>query len=204
MSMNMADLLAVRLLASTGSITEGHFACDGEKHTNRRIRRGRLHTEPVALFEACESIALAFFNKGIRVEAIVGRSIDGARIALVVSNALSKLYKKPIPSTYVIVMPDGNIESDSCFGEIVSNKMVVYVEDLLIEARTTRLHLEAIQKFGGEIIGVGSIYKNPAIFAGSLGGVRALCSLTDMRQMDISTYDASKCPLCAKGVPLLD
>jgi orotate phosphoribosyltransferase len=73
---------------------------------------------------------------------------------------------------------------------------VLIVEDLVSSGTTVRLLSQLVEDLGGQIIGIGALWRRTK--KSSIDG-KEIFSLVSR---DFPTYAAETCPLCKKGVPL--
>jgi orotate phosphoribosyltransferase len=81
---------------------------------------------------------------------------------------------------------------------IKPNQKVLVVDDVLTTGKSVREVIEAVNKEGGNIIGVAVLVdRSEEEF--NFGTPLFSC----FRPPKVSTYTASDCPFCARGVPLI-
>jgi orotate phosphoribosyltransferase len=75
---------------------------------------------------------------------------------------------------------------------------VLVVEDILTTGGSARQVVEAVQRQGGSVVGVGALCNRGDVSAATLGAP-ALFALT---AVPLTSYAPEECPLCAAGVPI--
>ena len=78
---------------------------------------------------------------------------------------------------------------------MAKGEKVIILEDVITTARTINETIEAIKEFEAEVIGVASIVDRTK--------GQTQYDITSLLQVEPVTYEADKCPLCAKGIQLV-
>jgi len=73
---------------------------------------------------------------------------------------------------------------------------VLLVEDLISSGQTVRLLLELVESLGGQVMGIGALWRRTR--KPDIDG-KPIFSLVSR---DFPTHPPETCPLCKKGVPL--
>jgi orotate phosphoribosyltransferase len=76
------------------------------------------------------------------------------------------------------------------------NTKVLLVEDLISSGQTVRLLSELVESLGGQVIGIGALWRRTK--KADIDG-KPIFSLVSR---DFPTYPPESCPLCKKGVVL--
>jgi orotate phosphoribosyltransferase len=178
------DIRAV--LEETGALLSGHFRLSSGLHSPDYVQCARLLEHP----RHAKPIGEALGNRirGLGAEKIVAPALGGVIIGYVVAEALDR----PFVFTE---RKDGQMTLRRGFA-IDSGARVVIVEDVVTTGKSTRETADVVTQHGGIVVGFASILNRsgkPNPFDAPYESLLAL---------NLDTYDAERCPLCADGVPL--
>ena len=173
------------LLKTSGVLREGHFLLTSGKHSDKYFEKFRILEQP----PVCEAFAKAVAERFRKDNATVvcGPTTGGVIIAYEVARQLG--------CRCVI---DEKAELGRKIGRgfrLGPEDRVLVVDDVLTTGGSIKETLAAIESTGAKVIGVG-VYVDRS--AGVDFGVPSFGAF----RQQVAAFEASVCPLCAKGVAL--
>lgn len=137
------DLGAV--LEASGAVLRGHFLLSSGRHSDVYFEKFRVIEDPVALSALCCEIAAHFADRGITL--VAGPTTGGIIIAFEVARqmGLRALY----------VESEDGVKTLRRGANVPPGSKVLVVDDVLTTGLSVRETIEAVQRFGGEVVGVG-------------------------------------------------
>ena len=177
-------------LRDSGALKEGHFVLSSGRHSDRYIEKFDLLRQPRATSEVCGLITKRFQDRGIDV--VVGPTTGGVILAFEVGRQLG------IAAAYAERAPNGGAGREFRRGTTFpSGARALVVDDILTTGGSLRETLDALAGYPVEVAGV-------AVLVDRSGGRAELdIPYVALETMDITTWDASECPLCSRGQPVL-
>lgn len=137
------DLAAV--LEASGAVLRGHFLLSSGRHSGVYFEKFRVIEDPVALSALCGEIALHF--KDERIGLVAGPTTGGIIIAFEVARQLGL--------RAVYVESEDGVKTLRRGAVIPDGTRVLVVDDVLTTGLSVRETIEAVQRAGGEVAGVG-------------------------------------------------
>lgn len=177
-------------LRAVGALKEGHFLLASGKHSDRYVEKFDLLRNPRATEAVCAEIADRY--RDARVDVVVGPTTGGVILAFEVGRQLGAL------AAYA--ERRGNDAAGREFRRgtrFVVGQRVLVVDDVLTTGGSVRETQAALAREPVEVVAV-------AVLVDRSGGRAAFgVPLTALVTLDIATWNASDCPLCARAVPLV-
>ncbi len=179
-------------------VARGHFATN-HSHINYYID---ITNQKVKLNEAKDMARqmVANFINNTPVETILcldGMSVIGTCLAQeLTKNGFQSMNEN---SDIYVIEPEYNANSQMIFRDnmqaLVRNKHVLVLMASVTTGFTAHKAIEAIGYYGGEVVGIASLYSA----VGDINGlpVRSVYNLSDIP--DYASYDYKECPYCKKG-----
>ncbi len=167
-----------------GLVREGHFAYRSGRHSGVVLDRDRLLTDPVGASHMGYALAKRFFID--HIETVAAPSIWGAGLAQWVAYFLEPKAKV----VYATPQAEGGFRIAENLTELIDGCRVLLVDNLIISGETLGRFDAAIEKFGGEVIGIGTLWDGADEFIRGHGVVGLLNTL-------YPAYDERSCPICA-------
>lgn len=87
----------------------------------------------------------------------------------------------------------------SNFSNIVANRTMLVVEDILTTGGTAKSVVEAVRVSHGDVVGLAAICNRGKVTAETVGNVPELFTLSSL---DLETWSEEECPLCAQNIPI--
>ena len=180
----------LEMLRDSGALKEGHFVLSSGRHSDQYIEKFDLLRQPRATSEVCRHIAERFRDQEIDV--IVGPTTGGVILAFEVGRQLG------VAAAYAERSPNGDAGREFRRGTTLpSGGRVLVVDDILTTGGSLRETLDALASHPVEVAGV-------AVLVDRSGGEAELgLPYVALATMNFTTWDASDCPLCRRGQPVV-
>ncbi|HEV1997692.1 MAG TPA: orotate phosphoribosyltransferase [Candidatus Dormibacteraeota bacterium] len=177
------QLRALELFSQSGAFLEGHFVYTSGRHGRQYLEKFRLleraeYTEPL-----CRMIAATFENSGAQV--VAAPTTGGIIMAYEVGRILG------VPGIFCERSEAGRVFRRGF--KIEQGQKVLVVDDIVTTGGSLKDTFDAVQKLGGEIVGVGVL----ADRSGSK--VDVPYPYFACLEVGFETWTAEDCPLCAAG-----
>lgn len=176
-----------RLIMKTGALFEdGHYRYSSGLHGSVYVEKDRVLANVDVSSKLCYRIAKHFFADKIQV--VTGPSMGGAMMAPFVA-----YYLEP---KAISVYAEGERENRyfrPSVVDMIAGKRVLVVEDVLDTGGSALRVIEAVERQGGEVVGVAAIWNR--------GNVTFRYPLFCL--VEHQTYEPGDCPICKAGkIPL--
>jgi orotate phosphoribosyltransferase len=166
---------------------EGHFQLSSGRHSGLYVEKFRLLERPPQTDALCRMIA--DWAKAVAPQLVAGPTTGGLLVSYEVARHLG------LRGIFAESDEGGGRSFQRGF-TIAPGERVLVVDDVLTTGGSIRDVLDAIRGLGGEVAGVAVLIDRSS---GKVDfGVPTFACLT----LDLPTYDATTCPLCAEGLPL--
>jgi len=177
-------------LRDSGALKEGHFVLSSGRHSDRYIEKFDLLRQPRATSEVCRLIAERFRDRALDV--VVGPTTGGVILAFELGRQLG------VAAAYAERRPIGDAGREFRRGTTFPpGGRVLVVDDILTTGGSLRETLEALAAYPVEVVGVAVLVDR------SGGGADLDVPYVALETMNITTWDASDCPLCRRGQPVI-
>ena len=181
----MEDLLA--LFKDRGALLEGHFLLSSGLHSPRYLQCARVLMDPALATRlgARLASALELLLGSVRPSAVVAPALGGVLVAHEVARGFGcrGLFTE---------RQDGAMTLRRGF-TLDEGEAVVVVEDVITTGGSTREVMDCVRGKGARVLAVGSLVDR------SGGTVDLGLPRKSLLSLDVPTYDAAACPLCAAG-----
>jgi orotate phosphoribosyltransferase len=181
----MTDLLA--LFKERGAVLDGHFLLSSGLHSPRYVQCARVLMDPALATRLGVELArdLESVLEGSRPDAVVAPALGGVLVAHEVARAFGCRGLFTERHDGVMTLRRGfSLEPD---------ERVVVVEDAITTGKSTREVIDAVHVRGGGVIAVGSLVDR------SVGEIDFGVPRRSLLRIEVPTWDAAACPLCAAG-----
>jgi orotate phosphoribosyltransferase len=180
----------IEMLRASGALKQGHFVLSSGRHSDQYVEKFDLLRQPKATSEICRFIADRFRDQEIDV--VVGPTTGGVILAFEVARQLG------VAAAYAERSDKSDAEREFRRGTIFPPSMrVLVVDDILTTGGSMRETLTALGRHPVEVAGL-------AVLVDRSGGKADLgLPYLALVTMDIATWDASDCPLCERGEPVI-
>ena len=179
------DLLAV--FKERGALLEGHFLLSSGLHSPRYLQCARVLMDPALATRLGNELgdALRPLLDGIPAAAVVSPAIGGIVVGHEVARALGG-------RGIFTEREEGRMTLRRGF-DVAAGEGVVVVEDVVTTGGSTREVIDAVRARGARVLAAGSLVDR------SGGGVNLGVPWRSLLTLDVPTYAADICPLCARG-----
>lgn len=176
----------VTSLKHDGLLREGHFAYRSDHHSAAWLDRDRLLADPAAASRMGYALAKAFFTA--KIETVAAPSIWGAGLAQWVAYFLEPRARV----VYSTPMPDGSRRIADNLHDLIVNRRVLLIDNLILSGETIQLLEKDIVALGGEVLGIGCLWAS----GDTPMQTRAVFGLLNSRY---PAHLAADCPMCEAG-----
>lgn len=176
-----------RLIASTGALYEnGHYRYTSALHGSVYVEKDRVLANVDVSSKLCYRIAKHYFTD--RIQVVTGPSMGGAMMAPFVA-----YYLEP---KALAVYAEGERENRyfrPTVVDMIAGKRVLVVEDVLDTGGSALRVIEAVEREGGEVVGIAAIWNR-----GNVSFKYPLFCLVEH-----AAFEPGQCPICKAGkIPL--
>jgi orotate phosphoribosyltransferase len=185
----MPEMDVDALLRSTGALMSGHFKLASGRHSDTYIEKFRIMENPAATEALCGMIADHFRPQGVQV--VVGPAMGGVILAYETARQLG------VRDIFAEKDVQGQLYFDRGF-VIEPGKPVLLVDDVQTTGGSVKRVLSLLHESNANVIGVGCLIDR------TNGGIDFGVPFFACHSMDIPSYAADDCPLCAKGIELVE
>jgi len=178
------DLLAT--LGSHGALLSGHFRLSSGRHSDRFVQKFRLLEDPKLVEPLARELAarLRRFSPTIVISAAVGGIVLGYEMA------------RQLGTTAIFVEKEGGIAKLRRSFALGRNDRALVVEDVVTTGGSVREVIDVVRAHDAEPVAVGALVRRAPVDFGIPTEV--------LLDLPIASYDPADCPLCARGLPLVD
>jgi orotate phosphoribosyltransferase len=181
----MGDLLDV--FKERGALLEGHFLLSSGLHSPRYLQSARVLMDPVLATDLGAQLAAELKTQigRARPRAVVAPALGGVLVAHEVARGFGcrGLFTE---------RQNGEMTLRRGF-TLEPGEAVVVVEDVITTGGSTREVLECVRGKGALVLAVGSLVDR------SGGAVDLGVPRRSLLSLEVPTYEAAACPLCAAG-----
>ena len=177
-----------RVFRDAGAFREGHFVLASGKHSARYLEKFQVLQWPERTAMLCADIAE--WARTIRPATIAGPTTGGIILAHEVARQLD------LRAVYAERREDGTGREFRRGFQLHTGERVLVVDDIMTTGGSVQETMDAVRAGGAVVVGA-------AVLVDRSGGRAAIgVPLHALWTLDVLTYDASGCPLCASGVPV--
>ncbi|MDO8557000.1 MAG: phosphoribosyltransferase family protein [Candidatus Jorgensenbacteria bacterium] len=216
------------ILSKVGAvITDSHIVYTSGRHGSAYVNKDKVYPHTRVTSDLCWEIAKRFVDDDVDV--VIAPAVGGVILSQWIAFHLSDITGRDVFSAYaekaerslrkadeevtinfgdgVLTLLKGEelvVKEDAFaikrgYGDLVSIKRVLVVEDVLTTGGSAKKVVQATRACGGKVIGVGVLCNRGGVTSQDLEDVPKLFALTDIK---LDSWDEAKCPLCAKGAPI--
>jgi orotate phosphoribosyltransferase len=178
------DLLAT--LASHGALLTGHFRLSSGRHSDRFVQKFRLLEDPKVVEPLARELVtrLARFAPTVVVSAAVGGIVLGYEVA------------RQLGTKGIFVEKEGGVPKLRRNFALGSGDRALVVEDVITTGGSVREVIDVVRSHGADPVAVGALVRRAPVEFGVPTEV--------LLELPIASSDPAECPLCARGLPLMD
>jgi orotate phosphoribosyltransferase len=175
--------MVIEHLKQSEALLEGHFLLSSGRHSNGYCQCAKLLQYPDRA-AAVLSVVVAKLQ-GIPVDIVVGPAMGGIIVAYELGRQLG------VPAIFTEREED-KMTLRRGF-EVHPGQRVLITEDVVTTGKSSFETIEALKKYGVEIVGIACIANRST---GDIG-----YPIFEAIKLDIESWDAENCPLCKQGIP---
>jgi len=175
------------LFRRSGALLEGHFRLTSGLHSPGYLQCALVLSHPE--WAALLGHAIADRIRSVRPTVVLSPAIGGIVIGQEVGRALGV-------RALFAERQDGQLTLRRGFTLSESDRVLV-VEDVLTTGGSTRETMNVAKAAGAQVVGAASIVNR------SGGAAKFDVPLESLLDYSLPTYEPEKCPLCAKGLPVV-
>lgn len=169
----------------TGVMQEGHFVLTSGRHADRYMQCARLFEYPRYSETLSAELARKFADR--KIDLVAGLALGGVILAYEVARQLGV--------RNIFAEREAGAMTFRRGFAVPAGARVLVVEDVVTTGGSVREVLELVKGAGGQTVGVGAVVDRSA------GGVDFGVDFRAIVSMEIASWDAAACPLCAQGIP---
>ncbi|MGI5920247.1 MAG: orotate phosphoribosyltransferase [Syntrophomonadaceae bacterium] len=175
---------AIKIFSDSGALLEGHFRLTSGRHSNQYMQCAQVLKYPNYTEKLAKHLADKF--AGDDVQLVVGPAMGGIIVAYEVARQLG------VPGVFC---ERENGQMSLRRGFVVNpGERVLVVEDVVTTGGSVQEVIEVVKGLGGQVVGVGVLVDRSGGMVDF--GIKKEAVLT----MDIKSWEAGECPLCAAGM----
>jgi orotate phosphoribosyltransferase len=177
----------LRIFAERGALLQGHFLLSSGLHSPRYLQCARVLMDPPLASRLCEALAERLRTRlaGKAPGAVVAPALGGVLVAHEVARALGCRGLFTERQEGVMTLRRGFA--------LGPGEDVVVVEDVITTGGSTREVMDAVRAQGARVVAVGSMVDRSA------GKVDLGVPRESLLALEVPSYAAETCPLCAAG-----
>jgi orotate phosphoribosyltransferase len=177
----------LRIFEEKGALLQGHFLLSSGLHSPRYLQCARVLMDPPLATRLGAELArrLALRLGGARPGAVVAPALGGVLVSHEVARALDCRGLFSERQEGVMCLRRGFA--------LAQGEPVLVVEDVITTGGSTREVMEAVERAGARVLAVGSLVDR------SGGRAQLGVPFESLLGLEVPTYAAAECPLCAGG-----
>jgi orotate phosphoribosyltransferase len=185
--MASAEAALLALFRERGAVLDGHFLLSSGLHSPRYVQCARVLMDPVLATRLGADLARALDTTlgEPRPTAVVAPALGGVIVAHEVARALGVRGLFTERQDGAMTLRRGFV--------LEPGEGVVVVEDAITTGKSTREVIDAVRAREARVVAVGSLVDR------SVGEVDFGVPRRSLLRIDVPTWDAAACPLCAEG-----
>jgi len=176
------------ILRETGAVLQGHFLLTSGRHSGWFIQCAQVLQYPEKAEELCRRLAEEF--RDFEVETVIGPAVGG----IIVSYEVARHLK--LRAIYAD-KKEGKLTLGRGF-HLRPGERTLVVEDVTTTGGSVKKVIDIVEEYGGKAVGVGVLVDRTA------GKIEYPVPSRSVVQLEVESYPKEECPLCKKGVPLMD
>lgn len=179
----------IQSFRDAGALLEGHFLYASGRHGSRFLQAARVLQYPERTEALCRAMAERY--RDARIELVVGPATGGIVLAYETARHLK------CRSVFTEKDGAGGMALKRGF-HLKPGTRVLVVEDIITTGGSVTKTIDHLAQRGAEIAGVAVLIDRSA------GEARFDCRFEALARLDMESWDAGSCALCAQGIPLVD
>src|SRR5437870_2302088 len=185
--MTIAPADVDRVFRESGALREGHFILASGRHASLYLEKFQVLQHPSETERLCSAIAMRAGALG--VETVAGPTTGGIILAHEVARQLGAR------AIYAERREGASGREFRRGFALAPGERVLVVDDIMTTGGSLQETIDAVRAAGGTVAGAAVLVDR------SGGAARLDVPVEALWRVDIPSYSATQCPLCAKGVP---
>ena len=185
--MTIAPADVERVFRESGALREGHFILASGRHASLYLEKFQVLQHPSETERLCSAIAMRAGALG--VETVAGPTTGGIILAHEVARQLGAR------AIYAERREGASGREFRRGFALAPGERVLVVDDIMTTGGSLQETIDAVRAAGGTVAGAAVLVDR------SGGAARLDVPVKALWRLDIPSYSATECPLCAKGVP---
>ena len=182
----LSDDQILRALTEADAIRAGHFVLTSGRHSGTYVQCARFLEDP-ALTTSLAQTAVDRLPAGLNVDMVAAPAVGGLIIGFAIAQALGV--------KFIFSEREGGDMVFRRSFEVPAGARVLVVEDVVTTGGSVGEVVDLVRFAGGEVVGVVSIIDR--------GGDRKFTApFWPLLSLEVESWDASECVLCADGLPV--
>jgi orotate phosphoribosyltransferase len=179
------------LFVESGALKDGHFLLASGRHSDKYLEKFDLLRNPAATSQVLEPLAAQLASWDIDI--IVGPTTGGILLAFELARQLG------LPAAYAERKGEGLSGREIKRSTVLpAGSKVFVIDDILTTGGSIAETLNALKDWPVEVVGIAVLADRSA------GSVKfGKIPMMPLLSLDIQSWDADDCPLCAAGIPLV-
>lgn len=184
----MTESDVIQTFQETGALLEGHFLYASGRHGRQFLQAARVLQYPDKTEALCRAMAGRFKDAGI--ELVIGPATGGIILAYETARHLG--------CRAAFTEKEGSGMALKRGFALKPGTRILVVEDIVTTGGSIHKSVAHLRERGGEVIGVAVLIDR------SRGEAQFDCRYEPLARLDMESWDAADCALCAAGQPLID
>jgi len=181
----MENKMVLDTLRECGSLLEGHFLLSSGKHSDRYCQCAKLLQYPDKAARVLEVVAGQV--KDIQADMVVGPAMGGIVVAYELARQLG------LPG--IFTERADNVMTLRRGFEVEKGMKILITEDVVTTGKSTLETVAVLEGLGAQVMGLCCIVDRRA------PGVELPFPIYSATTLEVQTFEADACPLCATGLP---
>jgi len=178
---------AEELFIKSGAVMHGHFLLTSGQHSEVYWEKFKVLQHPQYTEQLCKMIADHF--RPMNIQLVVGPTTGGVMLAYEVG--------KQLGTRGIFAETEGDKRVFRRGFVINPGERILIVDDVLTTGKSVNDMIEAVNGTGGQLVGIGVLVDRTA------DDIQWQYPFFSCLRTKAVSYTPDKCPLCAKGVPLV-
>ena len=185
MTAAMTEPEVLAALTEAKAVLSGHFKLTSGRHSDRYVQCARVLEDPALVTRLAEAMLERIGER--RIDLVAAPAVGGIIIGFAVAQALGVKFIFTEREAGAMALRRGF--------HVPEGARVLVVEDVVTTGGSVAEVVDLVRRDGGEVVAVASLIDR--------GGPKAFdVELVPLLRLEVESWDADTCHLCASGVPL--
>jgi orotate phosphoribosyltransferase len=186
--MSIASVDVERVFRESGALREGHFILASGRHSPLYLEKFDVLQHPADTERLCAAMAMWASRRSLGLDTVAGPTTGGIILAHEVARQLG------LRAIYA-ERRDGAPGREFRRGlALAPGERVLVVDDIMTTGGSVQETIDAVRSARGTVAGASVLVDR------SGGAARLDVPVHSLWRLDIPSYAAAECPLCAKGI----